>query len=114
PTPDKGFKAPGLYTVPRTGLLHPLEILGVLARPIVAALGYVGAWLWRRPTRLPARAGGKAVTVLQLLTLVAFIARSPLVGPLAWATAAVGLYAIWDYGRAAARARATPTLGKET
>jgi len=43
------------------------------------------------------------VTVLQLLTLVAFIAESPLVRPLAWATAAVGLYAIWDYGRAATR-----------
>jgi len=35
---------------------------------------------------------------------VAAIAQSPLVRPLAWATAAIGLYAIWDYGRAAARA----------
>jgi hypothetical protein len=58
----------------------------------------------RRPVALPARAGGKIVTALQLLTLVAFIARSPLVRRVAWATAAVGLYAIWDYGRAAARA----------
>ena len=114
PTADKVFMAAAFFTVARTGLLHPLEILGVLARDIVAALGYVGAWLWRRPTPLPARAGGKAVTVLQLLTLVAFIARSPLVRPLAWATAAVGLYAIWDYSRAAARARPTPTPGKET
>src|SRR2546425_598296 len=112
PTADKVFMAAAFFTVARTGLLHPLEIVGVLARDIVAALGYVGAWLWRRPTALPARAGGKAVTVLQLLTLVAFIARSPLVRPLAWATAAVGLYAIWDYGRAGARARATPTRGK--
>jgi hypothetical protein len=55
---------------------------------------------------LPARAGGKAVTVGQILTLAASIAESPLVRPLAWATAAVGLYAIWDYGRAAARSRA--------
>src|SRR2546429_2145570 len=51
---------------------------------------------------LPARAGGKAVTVLQLLTLVACIVRSPHVRSIAWATTAVGLYAIWDYGRAAA------------
>jgi cardiolipin synthase len=114
PTADKVFMAAAFLTVARAGLLHPLEIIGVVARDIVAALGYVGAWLWRRPTALPARAGGKAVTVLQLLTLVAFIARSPLVRPLAWATAAVGLYAIWDYGRAAARARATPTRGKGT
>src|SRR2546430_11288612 len=106
PTADKVFMAAAFFTVARTGLLHPLEIVGVLARDIVAALGYVGAWLWRRPTPLPARAGGKAVTVLQLLTLVAFIARSPLVRPLAWATTAVGLYPIWDYGRAAARGRA--------
>src|SRR5256886_16721627 len=52
---------------------------------------------------LPARAGGKAVTVLQLLTLVACIVRSPHVRSIAWATTAVGLHAIWDYGRAAAR-----------
>src|SRR5216110_919448 len=114
PTADKVFMAAAFITVARADLLHPLEIVGVVARDIVAALGYVGAWLWRRPTPLPARAGGKAVTVLQLLTLVAFIARSPLVRPLAWATAAVGLYAIWDYGRAAARARAMLTRGKGT
>src|SRR5712691_4364946 len=114
PTADKVFMAAAFLTVARTGLLHPLEIVGVVARDIVAALGYVGAWLWRRPTTLPARAGGKAVTVLQLLTLVAFIARSPLVRPLAWATTGVGLYAIWDYGRAAARARASETRGKGT
>jgi hypothetical protein len=34
---------------------------------------------------------------------VAFIASSPLVRPLAWATAAIAVYATWDYGRAAAR-----------
>src|SRR2546425_1221780 len=45
-----------------------------------------------------------AVAVCQLLTLVAFIADSSFVRPLAWATAAIGLYAIWDYGRAATRA----------
>jgi cardiolipin synthase len=106
PIADKLFMAVAFLTVARAGLLHPLEIAGVLARDIVAALGYVGAWRLRRPTALPARAGGKAVTVLQLLTLVAFIARSAYVRPLAWATAAVGLYAIWDYGRAAARANA--------
>ena len=34
------------------------------------------------------------------------------IGTSSGATAAVGLYAIWDYGRAAARARATLTRGK--
>jgi len=106
PIADKLFMAVAFVTVARADLLHPLEIVGVLARDIVAALGYVGAWLWRRPMTLPARAGGKVVTGLQLLTLAACIAHSPHVRPLAWATAAVGLYAIWDYGRAAARANA--------
>src|SRR5437016_5782940 len=95
--------AAAFITVARADLLHPLEIAGVLGRDIVAALGYVGAWLLRHPMTLPARAGGKAVTVLQLLTLVACIVRSPHVRSIAWATTAVGLYAIWDYGRAAAR-----------
>src|SRR2546428_4480246 len=94
PTADKVFMAAAFFTVARTGLLHPLEIVGVLARDIVAALGYVGAWLWRRPTRLPARAGGKAGPVLPLLTVGAFIAPSPLGPPLAWAPPAGGVYAL--------------------
>ena len=106
PVADKLFMAVAFLTVARRGALHPLEILGVLGRDVLAVLGFAGNWLLRRPIALPARAGGKAVTVGQLLTLVASIAESPLVRPLAWATAAVGLYAIWDYGRAVARVRA--------
>jgi len=104
PVADKLFMAAAFLTVARSGRLHPLEIVGVLARDIVAALAFLGVWIGRRPATLPARAGGKAVTVCQLLTLVAFIADSPFVRPLAWATAAIGLYAIWDYSRAATRA----------
>jgi len=101
PVADKLFVASAFLTVAGRGRLHPIEILGVLARDIVAGLGWLGTLVLRRPVALPARAGGKAVTVLQ--PLVAFIAESSFVRPLAWATAAVGLYAIWDYGRAAAR-----------
>jgi phosphatidylglycerophosphate synthase len=103
PVADKLFMAAAFATVARSGRLDVLEIVAVLARDIVAALGYAGSWLWRRPTALPARAGGKAVTVLQLLTLAACVTGSPLARRVAWATAAVGLYAIWDYGRAATR-----------
>jgi len=103
PIADKLFMTVAFLTVARGGLLHPLEVVGVLLRDIAAALGFLGAWLLRRPVALPARAGGKAVTVGQVLTLVAFIAESSLVRPLAWATAAVACYAIWDYGRAARR-----------
>jgi len=107
PVADKLFMAAAFLTVARWGSLHPLEILGVLGRDVIAVLSFAGSAVLRRPVALPARAGGKAVTVGQLLTLVAAIATSPLVRPLAWATAAVGLYAIWDYGRAAARLRTT-------
>jgi hypothetical protein len=34
---------------------------------------------------------------------MAFLAGSSLLRPVAWATAAVGLYAIWDYSRVAGR-----------
>jgi CDP-diacylglycerol---glycerol-3-phosphate 3-phosphatidyltransferase len=108
PIADKLFMAVTFLTVARAGVLNFAEIAGVLGRDIVAALGYLGAWLWWRPMMLPARAGGKVVTVLQLVTLVACIARWPHVRSLAWATAAVGLYAIWDYGRAAAQGGARP------
>ena len=104
PIADKIFMVAAFLTVIERGLLAWWEIVGVLARDIVATIGSIGVWLLRRPVALPARAGGKAVTVCQLLTLTAFIGESPLVRPLAWATAAIAVYAIWDYGRAAARA----------
>lgn len=104
PVADKLFMLAAFLTVARHGLLNWWEIVLVLARDIVAGLGALGVWLLGRPVSLPARAGGKAVTVCQLLTLVAYVAESPLVRPLAWATAAISVYAIWDYGRAAARA----------
>lgn len=104
PVADKLFMLAAFLTVARHGLLSWWEIVLVLSRDIMAGLGALGAWLFGRPLALPARAGGKAVTVCQLLTLVAYIAESPLVRPLAWATAAIAVYAIWDYGRVAARA----------
>ena len=60
-------------------------------------ISFIGVTILRRPKTLPARAGGKAVTVCQALTLLAFLAGSELLRPLAWATAAISLYAIWDY-----------------
>jgi len=97
PVADKLFMAAAFWVVLRSGVLAPLEVLGVLLRDIVAALSFLGVLLLRRPTTLPSRAGGKAVTVCQALTLVAFLMDSDLVRPLAWATAAISLYAIADY-----------------
>ena len=106
PVADKVFAAVAFLTVASRGVLTWYELVGVLLRDILAVLGFLGTWVLRRPVALPARAGGKAVTVAQVLTLVAYTAGSPLVRPLAWATAAIAVYATWDYGRAAARAAA--------
>jgi cardiolipin synthase (CMP-forming) len=108
PIVDKLFMASAFFTVWRRGLLAGYELAGVLLRDIVAIVAFAATWLLRRPVALPARAGGKAVTIAQLLVLVAAIAESPLVRPLAWATAAIAVYAIWDYGRVASRAAAPP------
>jgi phosphatidylglycerophosphate synthase len=83
PVADKLFMAAAFWVVFRGGVLAPLEVVGVLLRDIVAALSFLTVLLLRKPTTLPARAGGKAVTVC--------------LRPLAWATAAISLYAIADY-----------------
>jgi phosphatidylglycerophosphate synthase len=70
----------------------------------VATIAFVSTLLSHRPRAIPARAGGKAVTVAQVLTLVAFLLDSPLLRPMAWATGAIAIYAIWDYYRVAPRA----------
>jgi CDP-diacylglycerol--glycerol-3-phosphate 3-phosphatidyltransferase/cardiolipin synthase len=106
PIADKAFMAAAFLTLASRGLLAWYELVGVLLRDILAVLGFAGTWVLRRPVALPARAGGKAVTVAQLLTLAALIVASPLGQPLAWATTAIAVYATWDYGRAATRVAA--------
>ncbi|HUR94690.1 MAG TPA: CDP-alcohol phosphatidyltransferase family protein [Gemmatimonadales bacterium] len=101
PVADKLFMASAFGVVALSGRLEWYEVLGVLLRDIVATIAFVATFASRRPRAIPARAGGKAVTVAQVLTLVAFLTESRHLRPLAWATSAVALYAIWDYYRVA-------------
>lgn len=103
PVCDKLFMAATFVVVYRSGALSLWEIGGVLVRDVLAAVAFLATLLLRHPTTLPARAGGKAVTVCQLLTLLAFVVGSDLLRPLAWATAAIAVYAIADYTRLAWR-----------
>ncbi|MGE5230566.1 MAG: CDP-alcohol phosphatidyltransferase family protein [Deltaproteobacteria bacterium] len=103
PVADKLFMASAFGVVAFSGQLAWYEVVGVLLRDIVATVAFVVTAVTRRASAIPARLGGKAVTVGQLLTLVAFLLDSALLHQLAWATAAVGLYAIWDYSRVAGR-----------
>jgi phosphatidylglycerophosphate synthase len=101
PVADKLFMAAAFGVVAVSGRLAPYEIVGVLLRDIVATVAFVATFLSHRPRAIPARAGGKAVTVAQVLTLVAFLTDSSLLRPMAWATTAIAIYAIWDYYRIA-------------
>ena len=103
PVADKLFMACAFGVVAFSRRLEWYEIAGVLVRDIVATVAFVVTAASRRPSAIPARVGGKAVTVGQCLTLLAFLLDSSFLRPLAWATAAVGLYAIWDYSRVAGR-----------
>ena len=103
PVADKLFMASAFGVVAWSRDLAWYEVAAVLLRDIVATVAFVITALSRRPRAIPARLGGKAVTVGQLLTLGAFLLDSPFLRPIAWATAAVGLYAIWDYSQVAGR-----------
>ena len=113
PVADKLFMASAFAVVAVSGRLEPYEIVGVLLRDIVATVAFVATIWSRRPRAIPARPGGKAVTVAQVLTLVAFLTGSTLLRPMAWATAAIAIYAIWDYYRVAPAAERS-VRGTET
>lgn len=103
PVADKLFAAAAFGVVAVSGQLTWYEIIGVLARDIVAVGVFVVTVAQHRTRAIPARAGGKVVTALQMLTLLAFLLGSPTLRPLAWATAAVAIFAVWDYHRVAER-----------
>jgi phosphatidylglycerophosphate synthase len=104
PIADKLFMACAFGVVAFSGKLEIYEIAAVLLRDAVAAVAFTTTFLSHRPRAIPARPGGKAVTVAQVLTLVAFLLDSPLLRPMAWATGAIAIYAIWDYYRVAPQA----------
>ncbi len=103
PVADKIFMLTAFGALALSGALGWVEVAGVLLRDVLAPLGYLASWVARRPFAVPARVGGKAVTVGQTLTLFAWLLDSTFLRPLAWATAAMALYAIADYGRLAVR-----------
>lgn len=105
PVADKLFMLAAFVVVAGSDRLAWYEIAGVLLRDLVATIAFLVTWISGRPMAIPARLGGKAVTVAQVLTIVAFLTDSPLLRPLAWATAAVALYAIWDYNAISGKAK---------
>jgi cardiolipin synthase (CMP-forming) len=99
PIVDKLFMASAFGVVLFSGALEWWEVVALLIRDIVLSVAFFITLATGRGTAVPARFGGKAVTLLQLFTLLAFILESRFLRPLAWATAAVALYAIYDYNQ---------------
>ena len=105
PIADKLFMAAAVGVVAFSGRLEVWEIVGVLLRDIVATVAFAATFLSHQPRAIPARSSGKAVTVAQILTLVAFLVESPYLRPIAWTTTAIAIFAILDYIHAAPRAQ---------
>ncbi|MHB1329632.1 MAG: CDP-alcohol phosphatidyltransferase family protein [Gemmatimonadales bacterium] len=106
PVADKVFAAAAFGVVLFDGALELWEIVAVLARDLVATIGFLVTVIRRKPVSIPARISGKLVTAFQLATLLAFLLQSSWLRPLAWLTGLAALYAIADYtyGRHEARA----------
>lgn len=104
PVADKLFALSAFGVVALSGQLAWYEIVGVLSRDIVVAGGFLIGLVRHRSRVIPARPGGKAVTILQMTTLLAFLVYPPALRPLAWLTTAVAVFAMWDYHRVAGRA----------
>jgi phosphatidylglycerophosphate synthase len=107
PVADKVFMAAAFAVVLVEGPLIWLEIVAVLLRDLAATAAFLATVVFGRPAAIPARLGGKMVTVGQLLTLLAFLAESSYLRPMAWATGGIALYAVWDYTRVARVAHRT-------
>jgi phosphatidylglycerophosphate synthase len=105
PIADKMFMAAAVGVVAFSGALEPYEIVGVLLRDIVATIAFAATFFSEEPRAIPARWSGKAVTVAQILTLVAFLLSSPYLRPIAWATTIAAVFSIVDYLLAAPRAQ---------
>ncbi|HEY3933284.1 MAG TPA: CDP-alcohol phosphatidyltransferase family protein [Gemmatimonadales bacterium] len=97
PIADKLFVTVAFVVVGVSGELSWFEVVGVLARDIIATIAFFITLATGRATAVPARLGGKAVTLLQMATLVFFVLHVSYLRRFAWATAAVALYAIYDY-----------------
>ena len=100
PVADKIFTGTAFLVVLLSGRLAWWEVGLVVLRDILATLAFIVSIFWKGPRAIPARLGGKVVTVLQLATLFAFLLDSRYLEPWAWAAAATGLYAIIDYAHA--------------
>src|SRR5258705_8004721 len=107
PIADRVFVLTAVGTFLFTGALSTSAYFILLMRDLATAVGFVVARIipWLRPVEVKARALGKGVTVLQLLTLAAVLVLPEAVRPLLVGVAVTSVLSIADYTLALWRAR---------
>jgi cardiolipin synthase (CMP-forming) len=108
PIADRVFVLTVVGTFVFTGLLSTTAYFILLSRDLATAIGFVVARTVPRlrPVQFKARAMGKVVTVLQLVTLAAVLAYPAIVPALLAGVAVLSVVAIADYTLTLWRARA--------
>jgi CDP-diacylglycerol--glycerol-3-phosphate 3-phosphatidyltransferase len=107
PIADRVFVLTVVTTFVFTGALGTAAYFILISRDLATAVGFLVARAipWLRPVEFKARALGKLVTMLQLLTLAAVLVHPPALPLLLAAVATTSALAIADYTLALWRAR---------
>jgi CDP-diacylglycerol--glycerol-3-phosphate 3-phosphatidyltransferase len=112
PITDKLFLATVVATLIARGRMGVLSALLLMLRDFYNALAFLVIYVRKFPIRMKARFSGKVVTVLQMMTIVAFVLWPERALPFLLATVVVSIYSIYDYtsdGRRSLReARSAP------
>ena len=107
PIADRLFVLAAVSAYLLNGLLGTGQYFIFISRDIATAIGFVVARIipWLRPVRFRARLLGKAVTVLQLATLITVLLEPTATYGLIIAIAVLSAMSIFDYTLALWRAR---------
>lgn len=107
PFADRVFAVVAVLTFLVTGALSIGGLFVLISRDIMTAVGFIVAKIipWLRPVEFKARASGKIVTTLQLVTFVMLLRAPRWVTPCLWLVGAASAVSIVDYTLALWRAR---------
>ncbi|GAC1652808.1 MAG: hypothetical protein NVS4B3_15330 [Gemmatimonadaceae bacterium] len=107
PIADRAFVLVAVTTFLFAGELAVWQYIVLLSRDLMTAIGFLVARIvpWLRPVEFKARAPGKVVTSLQLITLLMVILLPRTVPLLVVATGLTSAFAVADYTRVLWRAR---------
>ena len=108
PIADRLFVLAAISAYLFGGRLGTGQFFIFISRDIATAIGFIVARIipWLRPVTFRARLLGKAVTVLQLVTLIAVLVKPTAIDGLIIAIGVVSAMSIFDYTLALWRARA--------